>query len=180
MSKNLKQFGVAPVVILVLALIVLIGVIIPERRVIPVAGASESDWNENTFWFEPWGRSGVHKGIDIFGKHGTDILSTTSGLVLYTGELKMGGKVVVILGPKWRLHYFAHLATINTSIGSLTSVGEKIATLGDTGNARGKPPHLHYSIVRVFPAFWAIDKSTQGYKKAFFIDPNLYLRQNRL
>ena len=70
-------------------------------------GASSKDWNENSFWFEPWGRSGVHKGIDIFGKLGTDITSTTDGIVVFTGEIQNGGKVIVILGPKWHFHYFA-------------------------------------------------------------------------
>ena len=40
--------------------------VLPEWPQIPVAGASARDWNPRTFWFEPWGRSGVHKGIDIF------------------------------------------------------------------------------------------------------------------
>ena len=152
-----------------------IGFLIPERVRIPVSGATENDWNHKSFWFHPWGTSGVHKGIDIFGKIGTDIVSTTDGFVLYTGQLKKGGNVIVVLGPRWHLHYFAHLNSINVSSYSLVTAGSKIGTLGDSGNAKGKPPHLHYAIVRIFPAFWAIDKSAQGYKKAFFIDPTSFL-----
>lgn len=168
MSK-LKLIG------LVILLLIAMGFMLPERTQIPVLGATKQDWNAQSFWFEPWGKSGVHKGIDIFADLGTDVISTTDGLVIYTGNTNLGGKVVAVLGPKWRLHYFAHLDTIRTSALSLSGSGSSIGTVGDSGNAKGKPPHLHYSIVRLFPAPWAIDSSTQGYKKAFFIDPNAYL-----
>lgn len=167
--KKLKKF------ILAVVALVAIGFVIPERKEIPVVGATKNDWNPKTFWFEPWGSSGVHKGIDIFGKLGTGVTSTTDGIVVYTGELPKGGKVVIVLGPKWRFHYFAHLNTIDTSPFSFVNSGELIGTLGDTGNAKGKQPHVHYSIVRLIPAPWAIDSSTQGYKKSIFIDPGLYL-----
>jgi murein DD-endopeptidase MepM/ murein hydrolase activator NlpD len=156
-------------------LFLVVGFLIPERIQIPVLGADKSDWNSQSFWFEPWGRSGVHKGIDIFSKPGTHVVSTIDGLVVYTGYLKMGGNVVIVLGPKWRFHYFAHLDTIHASTWSFVGSGSVIGTVGDSGNAKGKPHHLHYSIVRLFPAPWAMDSYTQGYKKAFFIDPHRYL-----
>jgi len=163
-------------VLLGLLAVWLAGFLVPERIQIPVVGASKKDWHPRSFWFEPWGTSGVHKGIDIFGKLGTGVTSTTDGLVVYTGQLGKGGNVVLILGPRWRFHYFAHLQTVQTSAFSLVSVGEPVGTLGDSGNARGKPPHLHYAITRLVPAPWAMDGSTQGYKKAIFIDPDAYLR----
>ena len=162
------------VVLSVLALFV-VGFVVPERIKIPVAGASKNDWNHQSFWFEPWGTSGVHKGIDIFAGIGKSVVSTTDGIVLYQGNIQKGGNVVVVLGPRWRFHYYAHLNTIDTSIFSVVWSGQVIGTVGDSGNAKGKPPHLHYSIVRLFPAPWAIDNSTQGYKKAFFINPGSYL-----
>ncbi len=153
-----------------------VGFLIPERIKIPVVGASKNDWNHKSFWFEPWGTSGVHKGIDIFGKLGSGVASTTDGVVIFTGHIPKGGNVIVVFGPKWRFHYFAHLNTVNTSMFSLVGSGDLIGTVGDSGNAKGKPPHLHYSIVRLIPVPWAIDGSTQGYKKAMFIDPSSYLR----
>ena len=162
------------VVLSVLALFV-VGFVVPERIKIPVAGASKNDWNHQSFWFEPWGTSGVHKGIDIFAGIGNSVVSTTDGIVLYQGNIQKCGNVVVVLGPKWSFHYYAHLNTIDASIFGFVWSGQVIGTVGDSGNAKGKPPHLHYSIVRLFPAPWAIDSSTQGYKKAFFINPGSYL-----
>lgn len=169
--KFLKYLGLGALVVLVL------GLVVPERVRIPVAGATARDWNARSFWFEPWGTSGVHKGIDIFGKLGTPVLSTTDGIVLFTGEIAKGGKVVLVLGPGWRLHYLAHLDRITTHALAPVASGSAIGTVGASGNAQGKPPHLHYSIVRLLPAPWKIDRATQGYKKAFFIDPGTYLQQ---
>lgn len=81
----------------------------------PVEGATKSSYHPNSFWFYPWGKSITHKGVDIFAKNGTNVRSSTYGLVIYTGRLSMGGNVVLVLGPKWRLHYYAHLQEIKTS-----------------------------------------------------------------
>lgn len=88
------------------------GFLVPEPKLIPVSGATQADWHKDTFWYEPWGSSGVHKGIDIFANKGTNVLATTNLVVFYRGELSKGGKVIIALGPKWRLHYFAHLEHI--------------------------------------------------------------------
>jgi len=96
-------------------------------------------------------------------------------LLLYKGDFFKGGNVVVGLGPKWQIHYFAHLDSIDISTGLFATRGETLGTVGSTGNAQGKPPHLHYSILSLFPRPWRIDTSTQGYKKAFYLNPIEYL-----
>jgi murein DD-endopeptidase MepM/ murein hydrolase activator NlpD len=150
------------------------GFLVPERRVIPVLGATSSDWNPKTFWFEPWGSSGVHKGMDIFAAQGQPVLASTDLIVLYRGQLAKGGLVVVGLGPKWRLHYFAHLDAIDENTGLFASAGSILGTVGSSGNAAGKQPHLHFSIASLVPLPWRIDSNTQGYKKAFYLDPTSY------
>ncbi len=153
-----------------------LGYLLPERVTLPVANAKPGDWNPRTFWYEPWGASGVHKGIDVFGARGTAVLSVTDGLVVFAGTLRQGGNVLLVLGPSWRLHYFAHLESVQARPLDWVASGEVVATLGDSGNARGKPPHLHYAIVSLIPMPWRVDGATQGYKKAFYLDPDRYLR----
>ncbi len=138
---------------------------VPERKTMPVFGASSADWNRDTFWYEPWGRSGVHKGIDIFAAEGTELQATVDGIVLFNGELAQGGNVVVLLGPKWRLHYYAHLAQSDTRTLRFHRSRSRLGSVGDSGNAKGKSPHLHYSIVSLFPLPWLIDGSNQAIKK---------------
>ena len=70
------------VLLLVLLVPIVLGFLIPEPRLIPVEGATSSDWHADTFWYEPWGKSGVHKGIDIFARRGTNVIASTHMLVL--------------------------------------------------------------------------------------------------
>lgn len=137
----------------------------------PVAGATSADYNHASFWYHPWGASGVHKGVDIFAGKGTAIHPATGGIVLYTGQFKMGGNVVGILGPKWRVHYYAHLDEVKTRNISVVGPDDIIGTVGTSGNAAGKPSHLHYSIITLFPYFWKADDAPQGYRKMFYLDP---------
>ena len=159
-------------ILLIVLVFICSGLVIPEKLVIPVEGASSNDWNHNTFWYEPWGSSGVHKGVDIFGAKGTPVQSATSGYVIYTGELGKGGNVVAVLGPKWRVHYYAHMQEVTVEKGTWLSQKDKVGTLGDTGNAKGKQPHLHYSIVSLIPLPWKATSETQGWKKMFFLNPH--------
>ena len=155
-----------------LLIFIVLGMFIPEENIIPVDGATINDWNHDTFWYEPWGSSVVHKGIDIFGKKGTPALSSTKGVVIYAGTLNKGGNVVAILGPKWRIHYYAHLERYSVSLGNLVNAGDVFGTLGDSGNARGKQPHIHYSTLSLIPIPWLITTETQGWKKMFFLNPH--------
>jgi peptidoglycan LD-endopeptidase LytH len=158
--------------IILFTIILALGLCIPERGVIPVENATSKDWNSQSFWFAPWGKSGVHKGIDIFAKQGTPVIASTSGLVIYTGNIKMGGNVVAVLGPKWRIYYYAHLNSIHAKSISWASRGEVIGAVGSTGNAAGKPPHLHYSVLSLVPYPWRFSTETQGWKKLFFMNPS--------
>ncbi len=160
------------VVVVVIAVIFTAAFLLPENPVVPVEGASTKDWNHQTFWYEPWGKSGVHKGIDIFSTAGTPVISSTYGVVVFKGKIRLGGKVIAVLGPKWRVHYYAHLKDFNVNPGSMVKTSEIIGRVGTSGNAKGKPPHLHYSIITLIPYLWRWDTSTQGWKKIFILNPS--------
>jgi len=161
----------------ILLAIFLIGLLLPQNLSMPVESATKADYNPKSFWYYPWGKSVTHKGVDIFAKKGTNLRSSISGLVIYSGNIKVGGNVIIILGPKWRLHYFAHLADRKINRFSWADRGEIIGTVGASGNAAGKPPHLHYSIVTLVPYFWRIDSDRQGWKKMFYLNPIDYLTE---
>lgn len=165
MKKWLKRIS------FIILLVLFIGYLIPQDCMMPVKGATSKDYHPESFWYYPWGRSGTHKGVDVFAKKGTPVLSATGGIVLFTGEIGMGGKVVLVLGPKWRFHYYAHLDSIQTSGASYLSRGEQLGMVGATGNAAGKPPHLHYTIATLIPYPWRADDSPQGWKKVFYLNP---------
>ena len=154
-----------------LGLILLLGYVMPQHGVIPVEHATDKDWNKHSYWFYPWGESGVHKGIDIFAKTGTPVLASTSGLIIFKGQLSRGGNVVAVLGPKWRIHYYAHLDSIDANWLDWSNAGEQIGRVGTSGNAVGKPAHLHYSVVTLIPNIGEITTETQGWKRMFYVNP---------
>jgi len=162
----------------VLMVVLVIGFLIPQRVIMPVDGATKKSYSQNSFWAYPWGKSVTHKGVDIFAKKGTTIRPATGGIVLYRGTKPRGGNVVFILGPKWRIHYYAHLDKVKTTTLSIVSSKSIIGTVGNTGNAIGKPTHLHYTIKTIIPYPWRIDKSVQGKRKMFYLNPIRYLNES--
>ncbi len=100
---------------------------------------------------DTWGavRSGgrTHEGVDIFAPRGTPVRSTTRGLVLRVGTLRLGGQTVAVLGPALHVHYYAHLDRYGAfRAGDLVERGDVLGYVGDTGNAKGTPFHLHYGV----------------------------------
>ncbi len=154
--------------------ILILGFLIPQNLQMPVKGASSKDYNKESFWYYPWGKSVTHKGVDIFSKKGTPVFSSTNGFVYKVEDSPTGGKSVWILGPKWRIHYYAHLNETNVSSFSFVSQNTQIGTVGNTGNAKGKAPHLHYMIRTLFPYPWNMDRGKQGIRKMFYLNPIEY------
>lgn len=152
-------------------LVWLAGFLMPQQLQMPVEQATIHDYNQASYWAYPWGKSVVHKGVDIFAKRGTPVISATHGLVISAGYNKVAGYYILILGPKWRMHYYAHLDSIKKNKSRLIHKGQPIGTVGDSGNARGKPCHLHYVIYTPIPYFWLADDGIMGWKKQFYLNP---------
>jgi murein DD-endopeptidase MepM/ murein hydrolase activator NlpD len=73
------------------------------------------------------------------------------------------------------VHYYAHLADADPSPRFLAK-GAVLGLVGTSGNAAGKPPHLHYAVVSLIPLPWRFSSETQGWKKMFFLDPGALLQ----
>jgi murein DD-endopeptidase MepM/ murein hydrolase activator NlpD len=75
------------------------------------------------------------------------VLAAADGIVTSVGTNGLGGNVVWEVRP---LHgeslYYAHLETQFVKAGSYVKRGEVLGTVGNTGNARGGPAHLHFGI----------------------------------
>ena len=157
--------------------VLLAGLIIaPETPRIPVSAATPADWNPHSFWYYPWGKSGVHKGIDIFAKKGQPVLVSTSGWVVSKGYDELGGNYALVWSWQARLHYYAHLDTVNTCEHCWIKQGASIGTVGDSGNAKGKPTHLHYAIYSAYPQIWLYDANLpQASSRLFYVDPHRFL-----
>jgi peptidoglycan LD-endopeptidase LytH len=94
-------------------------------------------------------RSGgrAHEGLDIFAPAGTPVVSATGGIVLRITTNNLGGQVVYTLGAGGRTYYYAHLSRYGAfKDGDFIKPGDVIGYVGNTGNARGTPPHLHFGV----------------------------------
>lgn len=112
----------------------------------PVAGkGKQAIWS---FFGDPRdGGRREHHGVDIFAKRGTPIVSPAKGYVRFVGTRGIGGKVVWIRDTKRNQSlYFAHLDSLIAKQGTYVNPGDTIGTVGNTGNARYTPPHLHFGI----------------------------------
>jgi peptidoglycan LD-endopeptidase LytH len=147
------------------------GCIAPQMFSSPIDKMTKGSYSQQSYWAYPWGTSVTHKGVDIFAKAGTLVKSTTPGIVVFTGNAGKGGNAVLVLGPKWRLHSYAHLKEIKTTEFSLLGPGSIVGLVGNTGNAKNTPAHLHYSIMSLIPRFWDIDKGHHGNLKMFYVNP---------
>lgn len=86
-----------------------------------------------------------HTGVDMAADEGADILAAADGKVFVTGFDTVNGNYVVLWhGQSGQMTYYAHCKTVEASQGQEVSQGEKIATVGQTGQATG--PCLHFAI----------------------------------
>ena len=98
-------------------------------------------------WGSPRTNGRRHEGIDIFAPKGSPVLSTTRGVVTRLGTNALGGQIVGVVGPGLEFHYYAHLDRFGAfREGDLVHAGDVLGYVGNSGNARGTPPHLHYGI----------------------------------
>ena len=98
-------------------------------------------------------------GINIAAKKGTPIKSAEAGIVVYAGnELKGYGNLLLIRHEKNFMSAYAHADKLLVKTGDVVAKGDKIATVGTTGNV--KQPQLHFEIR----------------KKTKSVDPKKYLQ----
>ncbi|HEU5147161.1 MAG TPA: M23 family metallopeptidase [Chryseosolibacter sp.] len=112
----------------------------------PVAGATNK--SIGSFYGAPRdnGRRS-HEGVDIFAPKGTPVLAPTDGYISRVGLNRLGGKVVWMKDLKrGHSYYFAHLDSQMVEPGMRVYQGHVLGLVGNTGNAKRTPPHLHFGI----------------------------------
>ncbi len=106
----------------------------------PFPGSSFTD-----SWGNPRSGGRAHKGTDMMGPYGAPLYAVASGIV-YTGNSGLGGRTVWVVADYGVAFYYAHLSSLNVSSGSRVSTGDVVGFNGDSGNAAGGAPHLHFEL----------------------------------
>ncbi|WP_026451089.1 M23 family metallopeptidase [Aequorivita capsosiphonis] len=114
----------------------------------PVSGGNNK--SVQSFWADPRGHGNrSHEGVDIFAERGTPVVAVSNGRIASTGERGLGGKQVWLKdGIFGKRVYYAHLDSIAVTAGKRVKTGDTLGFVGNTGNAKTTPPHLHFGIYR--------------------------------
>ena len=113
--------------------------------------ATASAWScpvPGAHYFNDWGfpRSGgrFHEGNDLFASRGTAVLAPVAGTILFQ-QGPIGGLQFRLYGDDGTTYIGSHLDTMSGTDGYVAA-GSQIGTVGDTGNAIGSRPHLHFEM----------------------------------
>ena len=124
-----------------------------RRWQLPIQGAertSDFGWR--------WGR--LHAGEDFAAPIGTNLVSMSTGTVIFAGEQSGYGTMVKISYWDGTVSFFAHMSTLAVSTGEQVIPGEVVGQSGNSGHSTG--PHLHLEMHpeggdAVDPAIWLAD-----------------------
>lgn len=116
----------------------------------------------------------THMGVDIMAPAHTPLLAVESGSAWSSTEPK-GGRVVYLLGVSGARYFYGHLES--WALGLIDApperpihveAGEELGKVGNTGNAQGRPTHVHFQIRRgadvvdPFPELYEVDPHKRG------------------
>ena len=91
-----------------------------------------------------YGTRRMHTGVDISGPYGQPIIAAAEGLVIHAGWRGGYGLAVVIDHGGGLATLYAHQSSINVAEGQVVTAGQKVGSIGSTGQSTG--PHLHFEV----------------------------------
>ena len=126
----------------------------PSGLAVPVAGISIADLVDS-YTQARGGGARVHDAIDIMAPAGTPVVAAAEGIVekLYFSR-GGGGITVYVRSPDGRWsYYYAHLQEYAPGLteGQRVARGDRLGSVGATGNAGAAGPHLHFAVHRMGP-----------------------------
>ena len=113
----------------------------------PVVGVQPYDLSDSWHFARDGGKR-KHTGIDIFAPKGTGIVAVADGVVSFIGEQPKGGLCLWLTTESGTSFYYAHLDRWAAGLyeGMEVQAGDLIGYVGNTGNAKYTPSHLHFGV----------------------------------
>ncbi len=126
--------------------------------VVPVVGKTAADLTD-TFTQARGGGTRVHDAIDVMAAEGTPIIAAAPGRIEKLFTSKAGGLTIYVRSPDQRtIYYYAHLRNYAPGLreGQTVTAGQRLGSVGHTGNADPAGPHLHFAVLQTHPgAKWS-------------------------
>ena len=96
----------------------------------------------------------LHEAIDIMAPKGTSVVAAGPGTIERLFFSDRGGNTIYVRSLDGRtIHYYAHLDDYARGLreGQRITRGQRLGTVGSSGNAEADAPHLHFQIMRTTP-----------------------------
>ena len=129
-----------------------------RELVIPVLNVRPTELSD-TFTDSRGGGERLHEAIDIMAPRGTSVIAAGPGTIEKLFQSDAGGNTIYIRSNDGRtIHYYAHLDDYAEGLreGQKVRRGQRVGTVGSSGNASADAPHLHFAILQTTPdaAWW--------------------------
>ncbi len=115
---------------------------------VPVEGVEPGEVRDH--FLDPRGGDRTHHAVDILAPRGRPVLAVEDGTIAHLDTAQAGGGTVVYqYGTEGRfVYYYAHLDAIAPGLeeGEPVRRGQRLGSVGITGNAPAGVPHLHFAI----------------------------------
>ncbi len=121
-----------------------------RQLLIPVKNIRPGDLTD-TYSDSRGGGTRLHEAIDIMAPKGTSVLSAAPGVVEKLFQSDAGGKTIYVRSTdEETIYYYAHLDAYAEGLkeGQRVRRGQRIGTVGSSGNASDEAPHLHFAILQ--------------------------------
>jgi peptidoglycan LD-endopeptidase LytH len=129
------------------------GAAVTGQLLIPVEGVT-ADKLRDTYSESRGNGRRTHEAIDILAPRGTPVIAAAPGTIEKLFLSKAGGNTIYLRSEDRRMiHYYAHLDQYAAGLkeGRKVPRGERLGTVGSTGNASENAPHLHFALLRTEP-----------------------------
>lgn len=120
---------------------------------VPVVGVRPGELTDSFSDIRAGGQR-VHEALDIMAPEGTGVVAAAPGTIERLFLSEAGGKTIYVRSNDRRtIYYYAHLKDYAAGLkeGQAVRAGERLGSVGFTGNADPAAPHLHFAILRTTP-----------------------------
>ncbi len=111
----------------------------------PILGLA--NWNDDWLDYRAGPPVHAHQGTDVFSAFDTPVRTPVDGTVRFE-DSGLGGKGAFVTAPDGTYYYMAHLNSFHGELanGARVKQGQIVGYNGDSGNAKGGAPHVHFEV----------------------------------
>lgn len=118
-----------------------------QAEVLPAGRPISKGWISSQYGIrnDPFtGKPEFHKGMDLAGKEGSDVVAVAAGVVTWAGKRYGYGNLVEINHGKGYVTRYGHAKKVLVKVGDTVKKGQLVAEMGNTGRSTG--PHVHFEV----------------------------------